>query len=75
LLAKAIKLAGDRLRLQLPNYCKNPIAVYGTASAVLVIVNTNPLLHHHEMAHLNLGIQEQKALIILEIFVHQLLKK
>lgn len=42
---------GDRIAIQLPNLLQNPIAVYGSLRAGLVVVNTNPLYTEREMKH------------------------
>ena len=41
---------GDRIAIQSPNLLQYPIALFGALEAGLVVVNTNPLYTHREMA-------------------------
>ena len=42
---------GDKIAIMLPNILQNPIVLYGSLRAGLIIVNTNPLYTPREMKH------------------------
>ncbi len=64
---------GDKIALQMPNLLQNPIAIFASLKAGLVIVNTNPLYTADEMLH-QYNDSGAKAIIILENFAFNLEK-
>lgn len=62
---------GDRIAIQMPNLLQNPIAIYGSLKAGLVVVNTNPLYTPGEMLH-QFNDSGAKAIVIVENFASNL---
>jgi long-chain acyl-CoA synthetase len=42
---------GDRVAVMMPNILQNPVAIFGTLRAGLVVVNVNPLYTPRELEH------------------------
>lgn len=62
---------GDRIAIMLPNTLQYPIALFGSLSAGLTVVNTNPLYTARELQH-QLKDSGAKAIVVLENFAHVL---
>lgn len=56
---------GDRIAIQLPNLPQYSIAAWGALRAGLVLVNTNPMYTHRELAH-QLADSGATAMVVLE---------
>src|SRR3990167_2670403 len=60
---------GDRIAIMLPNILQYPIAFFGILRAGYIVVNTNPLYTHHEVAH-QMNDSGAKAILVLANFAH-----
>ncbi len=65
--------SGDRIAIQMPNVLQNPVAMFGSLRAGLVVVNTNPLYTEREMLH-QFKDSGAKAIVILSNFASKLEK-
>ena len=64
---------GDRVAIMMPNLLQNPVAIFATLRAGLVVVNTNPLYTARELKH-QLNDSGAETIIIVENFCHVLEK-